>query len=104
VLSIVRRKAPGTAELDTFLMSCRVLGRFIEDQILEHIVKELRSEGISRLLVRFVPTKKNVPARTFVERLRGGCLVSSAAESRAQTWEFDISNTSPVTKAVYAEL
>lgn len=104
VAGIVRRKAPSTAELDTFLMSCRVLGRFIEDQILDHVVKELRSDGLSRLSVRFVPTRKNAPARTFVERLQGGRLVSSDAESGAQTWEFDISKTSPVTKEAYAEL
>ncbi len=104
VVGILRRKAPDTAELDTFLMSCRVLGRFIEDRILDHIVKELRSEGLSRLHVRFVPTKKNAPARPFVERLQGGVLVSSDVESGAQTWEFDISKTSPVTKLAYAEL
>jgi FkbH-like protein len=104
IVSIVRTKAPDTAELDTFLMSCRVLGRFIEDQILDHIVKELRSEGLSRLCVRFIPTRKNAPARTFVERLSGGVLVSSNAESGVQTWEFDISKTSPVTKAAYAKL
>jgi FkbH-like protein len=104
VVSIVRRKAPDTAELDTFLMSCRVLGRYIEDRILDHIVKELRSQGLSRLHVPFVPTKKNAPARTFVERLSGGVLVSSDVESGAQAWEFDISETSPVTKLAYAEL
>jgi hypothetical protein len=51
-----------------------------------------------------VPTKKNAPARPFVERLQGGVLVSSDVESGAQTWEFDISKTSPVTKLAYAEL
>jgi FkbH-like protein len=103
LVSIVRRVAPGTAELDTFLMSCRVLGRFIEDQILDHLVKELRSDGFSRLRIRFIPTGKNAPARTFIERLQGGRLVSDA-DSGAQTWEFDISKASPVTKAAYAEL
>jgi FkbH-like protein len=103
LVSIVRREAPGTAELDTFLMSCRVLGRFIEDQILDHLVKELRADGVSRLRVRFIPTRKNAPARTFIERLQGGRLVS-AAENGAQTWEFDISKASPVTRAAYAEV
>jgi FkbH-like protein len=103
LVSIVRREAPGTAELDTFLMSCRVLGRFIEDQILDHLVKELRADGVSRLRVRFIPTRKNAPARTFIERLQGGRLVSDA-ENGAQTWEFDISKASPVTRAAYAEV
>jgi len=103
LVSILRRQAHDTAELDAFLMSCRVLGRFVEDQILDHLVNELRSDGFSRLRIRFLPTRKNAPARAFLERLRGGRLVSDN-ENGAQTWEFDISKTSPVTKAAYAEL
>jgi FkbH-like protein len=103
LVSILRRQAPDTAELDTFLMSCRVLGRFVEDQILDHLVNELRSDGFSRLRIHFIPTRKNAPARAFLERLRGGRLVSDD-ENGAQTWEFDISEASPVTKAAYAEL
>ena len=47
-VSVVRRATPDTAELDTFLMSCRVVGRFIEDQILDQLVKELRADGLSQ--------------------------------------------------------
>jgi FkbH-like protein len=103
LVSIVRREARDTAVLDTFLMSCRVMGRFIEDQILDHLVKELRVDGLSRLRVQFIPTRKNAPARDFVERLQGGRLVSDD-ESGAQTWEFDIARASPVTKTAHAEL
>jgi FkbH-like protein len=103
LVSIVRREARDTAELDTFLMSCRVMGRFIEDQILDHMVKELRADGLSRLRVQFIPTRKNAPARAFVERLEGGRLVSDN-DSGAQTWEFDIAKASPVTKTANAEL
>jgi predicted enzyme involved in methoxymalonyl-ACP biosynthesis len=104
VVGILRQEAPDTVELDTFLMSCRVLGRFIEDQILDHLVAELRHDGFSKLRVRFKPTRKNAPARAFVERLQGGQLVSSDTESGEQTWEFDISKASPITKAAHAEL
>jgi predicted enzyme involved in methoxymalonyl-ACP biosynthesis len=103
LVSILRTVTPGTAELDAFLMSCRVLGRFVEDQILDHLVRELRADGFSRLRVKFIPTAKNVPARAFIERLQGGRMVSDG-QTGAQTWEFDISETSPVTKPAYAEL
>jgi FkbH-like protein len=103
LVSILRKQAFETAELDTFLMSCRVLGRFLEDQILDHLVKELRYDGFSRLRVQFIPTRKNAPARAFIERLQGGRLVSDD-HSGAQMWEFDISKASPVTKPAYAEL
>jgi len=58
---------------------------------------------LSKLRLRFIPTRKNALARAFVERLRGGRLVA-AEESGAQTWEFDIAKASPVTKPPYAEL
>lgn len=102
-VSIVRKEALDTAELDSFLMSCRVLGRFIEDQILDQLVKELRNDGLSKLRVHFIPTKKNAPARAFIERLQGGRLISDE-EGGAKTWEFDIATASPVTKTGYAEL
>ena len=102
-LSIVRQASPDLAELDTFLMSCRVMGRFVEDQILDHLVSELRKKGICTLRVPFVPTKKNTPARALLERLGGGRLLSPES-SGEQTWEFDISRTSPVTRPPYAEL
>ena len=102
-VSIVRKEARDTARLDTFLMSCRVMGRFIEDQILDQLVKELRSDGLAKLRVQYIPTKRNAPARAFIERLQGGRLISDK-ESGAETWEFDITKTSPVTKLGYAEL
>lgn len=101
-LGILRRISPDTAELDTFLMSCRVMGRFIEDQILDQLVKGLRGEGVSRLRLRLIPTRKNVPAQDFVERLAGGHLVCKDADGAC--WEFEIARTSPVTKPAYAEL
>ncbi|MBV9559056.1 MAG: HAD family hydrolase [Bradyrhizobium sp.] len=104
IVGILRRATPDTAELDTFLMSCRVLGRFVEDQVLDHFVGELRRDGFSRLQVRFTPTRKNAPARAFVERLHGGRLLPSDAESGELIWEFDIAKASPVTKPAYAEL
>ena len=78
------------------------MGRFIEDQILDRLVDHLRADGLSKLRVQFIPTKKNAPSRAFVERLRGGALVSNGADG-AETWEFDIAKSSPVTKTAYAE-
>jgi FkbH-like protein len=53
--------------LDSFLMSCRALGRGIETAGM-NCVKELvgRRFSSSRLLGRFVPTAKNAPAKDFL--------------------------------------
>ena len=44
---------------DTWLMSCRVLGRRVEELVLAHIAEAARSAGASRLVGVYLPTKKN---------------------------------------------
>ena len=43
--------------LDTFLMSCRVIGRKVEDRLLDKATDLLRARGRERILGEFVPTR-----------------------------------------------
>lgn len=59
-------------ELDTFLMSCRVIGRGAEDAFLAAMTQAVASiaskasmEG-SKLLARYIPTKKNAMIKDFL--------------------------------------
>lgn len=52
-------------EVDTFLLSCRVIGRTVETALLAHIAKSAAERGCKRLVGWFLPTKKNAPARDF---------------------------------------
>jgi FkbH-like protein len=52
-------------ELDTFLLSCRVIGRTVETALLAHIAKSASERGCKQLTGWFLPTKKNAPARDF---------------------------------------
>jgi FkbH-like protein len=52
--------------IDTFLLSCRVMGRGIEDGIMQHILNEARKEGVTRVRGRYIPTKKNKPCENFL--------------------------------------
>jgi FkbH-like protein len=49
----------GTWDIDTFLMSCRVLGRRVEECILGHLVEAAKLNGISKLRGNYLPTSKN---------------------------------------------
>ena len=51
--------------LDTFLMSCRVLGRYAENWILSEILKVAKNK-INKLIAEFIPTKKNDIAKNFL--------------------------------------
>jgi FkbH-like protein len=52
-------------ELDTLLLSCRVIGRTVETAILAALADRARDRGCRELRGWFVPTKKNAPARAF---------------------------------------
>jgi len=52
--------------LDTFLLSCRVMGREVEKGILSHIINKAKETGVERLKAQFVPTAKNKPIKDFL--------------------------------------
>jgi FkbH-like protein len=52
-------------EVDTFLLSCRVIGRTVETALLAHLAESAAQRGCKRLAGWFLPTKKNAPARDF---------------------------------------
>jgi len=66
-VAIVRR-AGECAEIDTLLMSCRVIGRTVETGFLSFLIAEAERSGAKRVEGWFLPTKKNAPARDFYER------------------------------------
>ena len=52
--------------LDTFLMSCRVLGRHLESWILSEIVKRIKKKNARFLIAEFVNTERNSLALQFL--------------------------------------
>jgi FkbH-like protein len=55
--------------IDTWLMSCRVLGRQVEPTSLNLIAAEARRLGARRLIGEYLPTKKNGMVRDHYEKL-----------------------------------
>ena len=48
--------------IDTFLLSCRVIGRGVENGILSHIIEKARRDGIIQVRGEYIKTEKNQPA------------------------------------------
>lgn len=65
-LAIWRRSAPGHADLDTFLMSCRVIGRMAESAFLAAGLRLLAAEGVTQVTADYLPTAKNDLVREFL--------------------------------------
>ena len=54
-----------TWEIDTFLLSCRVIGRTVETAFLAHLIDAAEAGGAKTVEGWFLPTKKNSPASEF---------------------------------------
>jgi FkbH-like protein len=52
--------------IDTFLLSCRILGRGVENAILSQILIDAKTNGIEEIRAEFIPTQKNKPAEDFL--------------------------------------
>ncbi len=58
----------GRGELCDFVLSCRVMGRQVEEAILHFATRRALALGCSELLAEYVPTEKNKPCRDFFSR------------------------------------
>lgn len=56
---IIRLKEEQSAEVDTWIMSCRVLKRTVENLLMNYIIEKLEQIGITKLHAQYVPTPKN---------------------------------------------
>jgi FkbH-like protein len=74
-------------EIDTLLLSCRVIGRTVETALLAHVVEVARARGGRYLRGWFLPTKKNAPA-SEVYPAHGFDLVRQ--DETGSLWELDL--------------
>ncbi len=56
---ICRPGEPGVWDIDTWLMSCRVLGRKVEHMVLREILEHARAAGVYKLTGAYRPTERN---------------------------------------------
>lgn len=66
---VLGRRVEDAFELESWLMSCRVLGRGVEDATLALVVDEARRLGASRLVGTYIPSPKNGMVREHYLRL-----------------------------------
>lgn len=65
-LAMWRLTSPACAELDTFLMSCRVIGRQAEAAFLHALLRRLVERGVTEAVADYLPTPKNELVRNFL--------------------------------------
>ena len=82
-VSIVTFENPATAVMDSYLLSCRILGRGIETAYLQEILNRLHQNGVTTIKATFLPTAKNKQVESFYETL-GFTLVAQNEQGEKQ--------------------
>ena len=89
------------ADIDTFLMSCRVMGRNTENEIIARVKGYLNEKGIKRVGATYIKTAKNMPVVELYDKL-GFTLVAGEINEIGDKKEY-IANVSdlPLTTGVF---
>ncbi len=82
-----------TLQIDTWLMSCRVIARTVEAFCLNALTKAAAEQGYQRVEGLYIPTKKNVLVADLYDRL-GFTRVQTGADGSV-TYELDPSKAEP---------
>jgi FkbH-like protein len=86
---VICRDAGDSAwEFDTWLMSCRVLGRRVEEMVLQEALASAKRAGVSKLIGRYIPTERNALVEDHYAKL--GFRQISHAPDGSTVWELAV--------------
>jgi FkbH-like protein len=92
----ILKYAGEAANIDTLLLSCRVLGRHVEDALLDECVRRARARGCRVLRGEYLPTAKNGQVREFYS--------SRGFAAAGGEFELDLSGESPEAPRVFRKI
>ena len=92
--ALIVRWGDGVAEVDSFLLSCRVLGRGLEFPVWNVLAACARSRGCPRIRAAYLPTAKNGQVADFFDRL-GLPRVAEEGGARRYDGTFDAMTVPP---------
>ena len=78
-------------EVDSFLLSCRVLGRGVEHAMLRRLGEDARERGLDLVGLQVISSARNEPARAFIDSV-----AAAHGELRVDGWLYRL----PVVQAV----
>jgi len=84
--------------VDTFLLSCRALGRGVEHRMLAELARIAQREEMEFVEINYLPTEKNTPVLEFIKSLSGNYPGTGASSFRFPTKELATLEYKPVEK------
>jgi FkbH-like protein len=93
-LLIGRRNRNAELEVETWLMSCRVLGRQVEQATLKILAEKAREMGCKDLVGHYRPTASNGMVRSHYEKL--GFTLQHSADDGSTSWKCSLDQMPPL--------
>jgi FkbH-like protein len=90
ISAIICRQRGRAWHVDTWLMSCRVLGRKVEGAVLGELLAHARQRGIQRLVGEYVPTERNKMVEDHYAKL--GFTQTARSDAGATQWELMVAD------------
>jgi FkbH-like protein len=78
-----------TAYLDSFLLSCRILGKHIEDAFLNFVLNHFKQQGVRNIQAQYIPTAKNMQVKDFYAK--NGFRIIANDEKNCINYSIDVS-------------
>lgn len=94
LVSMIVANVDGDAlDIDTWLMSCRVIGRTVEAELLSQVSRAAQRLGCTKLRGTYVPTAKNMMVKDVFSRFGFVCTSDAAGTT---VWEYDLRANGPI--------
>ena len=75
--------------IDTFLLSCRILGKGIEKAFLLKLLSLLKEDGLKRVRAQYIPSAKNAQVQDFYERCGFKCVSQGVDGGKSYVLDLD---------------
>jgi FkbH-like protein len=92
ISTVICRQDGRRLEIESWIMSCRVLGRRVEEAILRHLVHQARARCAAELIGLYIPTARNGLVRDHFRKL--GFTETGAKPDGATHWRLAVGDYS----------
>jgi len=89
-------------DINSFLMSCRVIGRTVEDHLLSHLCRDADRVGCKTIHGTYIPTHKNAIVSSLYERF--GFIQIDETDDGITRWQYDLSVRGPIVSEYIEEV
>jgi FkbH-like protein len=93
VALLIAKQNDSSVEIDTWLMSCRVIGRSLEKTMLAYLCQQAALRGITRIRGLYIPTVKNEPVKDLYSKLG---FAQSGKLDTTEVWDYDVATRGPI--------